>query len=184
MSIHLRIPSLQERRPSFQSRSRNLIRSSSPPRSPALRRDICEAVESDGQPCNTPLPSEEDDWCPRHAQDLRDMNMAWDKVQKEAERIEVRDPYSARQKMQKLQLAMNLRRRLRERFYTRGVDTLDYTKWIAKVETDTRQLADALLSRLCSLCIHYIVGNFFISCSPRTFWLCHDCQILTASRQY
>lgn len=50
--------------------------------------------------------------------------------------------------MQKLQLAMSLRRRLRDRFHTRGVDTADYTKWIAKVETDTRQLADALLSML------------------------------------
>ena len=74
------------------------------------------------------------------------MNMAWDKFQKEAEKIEVRDPNTAKQKMQKLQLAMNLRRRLRERFHTRGVDTPDYTKWIAKVEADTRQLADALLS--------------------------------------
>ncbi|UPX20562.1 uncharacterized protein EKO05_0010790 [Ascochyta rabiei] len=73
------------------------------------------------------------------------MNMAWDKIQKEAEKIEVRDPHSAKQKMQKLQLAMNLRRRLRERFHTRGVDTVDYTKWIAKVEADTRQLADSLL---------------------------------------
>ncbi|KAF1359343.1 hypothetical protein EJ07DRAFT_166325 [Lizonia empirigonia] len=135
----------RERRPTFQTRSRNLIRSSSPPRSPASQRDICEAVESDGRPCSKPLSSELDDWCPRHAQDLRDMNMAWDKVQKEADRIEVRDPHSAKQKMQKLQLAMNLRRRLRERFHTRGVDTPDYTKWIAKVETDTRQLADALL---------------------------------------
>ena len=147
MSIHLRIPSLQERRPSFQTRSRSLIRSSSPPRSPALQRNICEAIESDGRPCDKPLPSEDDDWCSRHAQDLRDMNMAWDKVQKEAEKIEVRDPQSAKHKMQKLQLAMNLRRRLRERFHTRGVDTPDYTKWISKVETDTRQLADALLSR-------------------------------------
>lgn len=74
------------------------------------------------------------------------MNMAWDKFQKEAEKIEVKDPVTAKQKMQKLQLAMNLRRRLRERFHTRGVDTPDYTKWIAKVETNTRQLADALLS--------------------------------------
>jgi hypothetical protein len=75
------------------------------------------------------------------------MNMAWDKFQKEAEKIEVRDPQTAKAKMQKLQLAMNLRRRLRERFHTRGVDTPDYTKWIAKVESDTRQLADALLSK-------------------------------------
>ena len=74
------------------------------------------------------------------------MNMAWDKFQKEAEKIEVKNPQTAKQKMQKLQLAMGLRRRLRERFHTRGVDTPDYTKWIAKVETDTRQLADALLS--------------------------------------
>ncbi|KAJ8115380.1 hypothetical protein OPT61_g2970 [Boeremia exigua] len=71
--------------------------------------------------------------------------MAWDKFHKEAEKIEVKDPSTATQKMQKLQLAMNLRRRLRERFHTRGVDTPDYTRWIAKVETDTRQLADALL---------------------------------------
>lgn len=75
------------------------------------------------------------------------MNKAWDKVQKEADKIEVKNPQSARLKMQKLQLAMNLRRRLRERFHTRGVDTPDYTKWISRVESDTRQLADALLSR-------------------------------------
>lgn len=147
MSIQLRIPSLQERRPAFQSKSRSLIRASSPPRSPALQRDVCEAVESDGRPCHKPLPSEDDVWCVRHAQDLKDMNMAWDKFQKEAEKIEVRDPQTAKAKMQKLQLAMNLRRRLRERFHTRGVDTPDYTKWIAKVESDTRQLADALLSK-------------------------------------
>lgn len=91
------------------------------------------------------------------------MNMAWDKFQKEAEKIEVRDPVTAKQKMQKLQLAMNLRRRLRERFHTRGVDTPDYTKWIAKVETDTRQLADALLSMF----PHFIRSNRHTQCGPR-----------------
>jgi hypothetical protein len=149
MSIHLRIESAETRRPSFQTRPRTLLRSSEPPDSPTTRRTVCEAVETDGRPCNIALASEEEDWCGRHAQDLRDLDMAWGKVQKEAEKIDVSDARTARQKTEKLHLAITLRRRLRERFHTRGVDTVDFMKWFAKVEQDTSALADSIMRAFC-----------------------------------
>ena len=146
MSIHLRVHSSQERRPTFRHRSCSLIRSTEPPQSPSTHVHSCEAIDSDGHPCRIALLSEEHDWCNRHTRDLKDLNVAWEKIQKEAEKIEVWDANSAKQKMLKLQLAVSLRRRLRERFHTRGMDTADYTGWIAKVEQDTKSLADAILS--------------------------------------
>jgi hypothetical protein len=128
---------------------RSLICSSDPPNPPMTRRTVCEAIETDGRPCNIALASEEEDWCGRHAQDLKDLNMAWDKIQKEAEKIDVTDPKTAKQKTEKLHLAINLRRRLRERFHTRGVDTVDFMKWFAKVEQDTSALADSIMRESC-----------------------------------
>jgi hypothetical protein len=151
MSIYLRIDSTETRRPTFQARSRSLLRSSDPPDSPTTRKTACEAIETDGRPCNIALASEEEDWCSRHAQDLRDLNMAWDKIQKEAEKTDVKDAKTAKQKMEKLHLAVTLRRRLRERFHTRGVDTVDFIRWFAKVEQDTSALADSILSTSCCL---------------------------------
>jgi hypothetical protein len=147
MSIHLRIASADERRPSHLSKSRSLIRSSDPPNSPSSRKTVCETIETDGRPCNIPLDNEGENWCSKHAQDLKDLNMAWDKIQKEAEKMDVRDAKSAKNKIDKLHLAINLRRRLRERFHTRGVDTVDFMKWFAKIEQDTSALADSILSR-------------------------------------
>jgi hypothetical protein len=145
MSIHLRIASTEERRPSHLTKARSLIRSSEPPNSPSARKTICEAIEIDGRPCNLALEDDREDWCNRHAQDLRDLNMAWDKIQKEAEKMDVKDAKSAKNKIDKLHLAINLRRRLRERFHTRGVDTVDFMKWFAKIEQDTSALADSIL---------------------------------------
>lgn len=147
MSVRLRVHSSHERRPGFQNRTRCIIKSSEPPQSPTAHVHSCEAIDADGEPCKIAMLSEEHDWCNRHAQDLKDLNMAWEKIQKEAEKIEVWDAASAKQKILKLQLALSLRRRLRERFHTRGVDTVDYTNWIAKVEQDTKTLADTILSK-------------------------------------
>lgn len=88
---------------------------------------LLDSTLCDRQACKIALLSEEHDWCNRHAQDLKDLNVAWDKIQKEAEKIEVWDATSAKENMLKLQLAVSSRRPLRERFCTRGVDTADYT---------------------------------------------------------
>lgn len=53
---------------------------------------------------------------------------------------------TAKQKVIKLRLSVDLRRQIRDRFYPRWGDIQDYIKWIAKLEADVRQLADSLLS--------------------------------------
>ena len=148
MSVRLRIDSAETRRPPFQTRSRCLVHSSEPPDPSATRKTVCEAIETDGRPCDIAL-AEDEDWCSRHAQDLEDLNMAWEKIQKEVEEIDVTDPTTAKRKTEKLHLAVSLRRRLRERFHTRGVDAVDFMRWFAKVEQDTSLLADSVMSESC-----------------------------------
>ncbi|KAF2123545.1 hypothetical protein P153DRAFT_426952 [Dothidotthia symphoricarpi CBS 119687] len=145
MSLQLHIHTSQECRPSSKGRSRNLVRFSEPPDSPAGQENLCEALETDGRPCNFLLPSEGHTWCPRHARDLRDLSARWKQLEHDAERVEVVNSNTAQHKVVKLQSTVELRRRIRERFHTRGVDTTDYTQWIAKVERDTRALADSIL---------------------------------------
>jgi hypothetical protein len=79
-------------------------------------------------------------------QEWRDLNAQWSKAHKEAEKLVVLSSETAKQKVIKLRLSVDLRRQIRDRFYPRGGDIQDYIKWIAKLESDVRQLADSLLS--------------------------------------
>jgi hypothetical protein len=148
MSVQLRINSLQDRRPSIKSNNaRRLVRLSDIPESPTIVGPACEALESDGRSCKVALAkSAEDPWCHRHHQEWRDLNARWSKAHKEAEKLVVLSSETAKQKVIKLRLSVDLRRQIRDRFYPRGGDIQDYIKWIAKLESDVRQLADSLLS--------------------------------------
>jgi hypothetical protein len=148
ISVQLRINSLQDRRPSVKSNNaRRLVRLSDIPESPTIVGPACEALESDGRSCKVALAkSAEDPWCHRHHQEWRDLNARWSKVHKEAEKLAVINSETAKQKVIKLRLSVDLRRQIRDRFYPYGDDIQDYIKWIAKLESDVRQLADSLLS--------------------------------------
>jgi hypothetical protein len=147
MSVQLRINSLQDRRPSVKGNARQLLRSSEVPDSPTTLGPVCEALGSDGRPCKVALATTaEDPWCPRHHHEWTDLNVRWGKTHKEAEKVTVISSETAKQKVMKLRLSVDLRRQIRDRFYPRGGDIQDYIKWIAKLETDVRQLADSLLS--------------------------------------
>jgi len=144
MSVQLRI---SDRRPSVKGNSRNLLRSSEVPESPTSLGPVCEALESDGRPCRVALATTAGDpWCHKHHQEWKDLNARWSKTHKEAEKQTVISSETAKQKVMKLRQSVDLRRQIRDRFYPRGGDIQDYIKWIAKLETDVRQLADSLLS--------------------------------------
>ncbi|KAF1953675.1 hypothetical protein CC80DRAFT_494275 [Byssothecium circinans] len=145
MSLQLRISTSQDRRPSFKGKSRILLHSSPPPESPALRSNHCEALEVDGRRCQHALPSEGETWCKRHSRELKEIKAKWTKVLNEAERAEVINPDTAKQKVLKLRQAVDLRRQIRERFYSRGGDTADFLKWIGRLERELRALADGIL---------------------------------------
>jgi hypothetical protein len=147
MSVQLRINSLQDRRPSVKGNTRQLLRSSEVPDSPSTRGHVCEALEPDGRPCRVALAATAvDPWCHRHHHDWQEINTRWSKTHEDAEKLVVVNSETAKQKVMKLRLSVELRRQIRDRFYPRGGDIQDYIKWIAKLETDVRQLADSLLS--------------------------------------
>ncbi|RMZ73740.1 hypothetical protein GMOD_00009508 [Pyrenophora seminiperda CCB06] len=121
MSLHLRISSSQERRPAFRGKTRQLLRLSDVPDSPASSGAFCDAVESDGH------------------------DYAMEQNTREAEKLMVTSLDAAKRKIMKLRQSVDLRRQIQDRFYPRGGDIQDYTKWIHKMENDVRALADALL---------------------------------------
>ncbi|EFQ95628.1 hypothetical protein PTT_05757, partial [Pyrenophora teres f. teres 0-1] len=146
MSLQLRISSSHEKRPTFRGNSRRLLRLSDIPESPTTIGAACEAVESDGRACRVALPSgASDPWCERHTEEWKDLNARWGKTQREAERIIVLSLDVAKQKVLKLRQSVELRRQIRDRFYPGGGDIQDYIKWLGKLESDVRQLADSLL---------------------------------------
>ncbi|KAH8711892.1 hypothetical protein GQ44DRAFT_689821 [Phaeosphaeriaceae sp. PMI808] len=146
MSVQLRINSVQDRRPSIKGSTRHLVRASEVPESPTTRGPICEALELDGRPCKAALTATaEDPFCKRHHREWKDLNTRWSKSSQEAEKIVVISSGTAKQKTIKLRQSIDHRRNIRDRFYPRGGDLQDYIKWIAKIETDVRQLADSLL---------------------------------------
>ncbi|KAH7070148.1 hypothetical protein FB567DRAFT_573641 [Paraphoma chrysanthemicola] len=146
MSVQLRISSLQDRRPTAKGKTRHLLRSTEAPDSTATLGHICEALEPDERPCKVALSSTaQDPWCHKHHQDWTDLNARWSRAQRDAEKISVVDSETAKQKVLKLRLSVDLRRQIRDRFYPRGGDIQDYIKWLAKLENDVRQLADTLL---------------------------------------
>lgn len=147
MSVQLRIT---DRRPSAKANPRTVLRSSDVPSSPTVSGPVCEALEADGRPCKgTHATTSGDPWCSKHHQEWKDINAKWNKVHKEAERQTVTSSENAKQKVLKLRQSVDLRRTIRDRFYPRGGDIQDYIRWIAKLETDVRQLADTLLSMQC-----------------------------------
>lgn len=148
MSLQIRISSFQDRRPTQKNHFRHIVRINNIPESPGAAGPICDAVEIDGRPCKISLEAKAaDPWCPKHHQEWKNLNSRWSKAVKDAEKIVVVDSEAAKQKVIKLRLSVDLRRQIRDRFYPRGGDIQDYIKWIAKLETDVRQLADSLLSR-------------------------------------
>jgi hypothetical protein len=147
MSVRLRINNLQERKSSTKTNTRHLLRSIEVPDSPGASGPVCEALQADGRPCKVALNSNvEIPWCPPHHNEWIDLNARWTKAQKETDKLAVVSSETAKQKVIKLRLSVNLRRQIRDRFYPLGGDIQDYIKWIAKLETDVRQLADSLLS--------------------------------------
>lgn len=160
MSSGLRINILKEPRLNSKSQPRVILRSSEPPRSPLVTSNECEALESNGRPCQQSLPRDEDTWCRRHSTELKDFQSKWDKTFRDAERVKADTPNAAKQKILKLRQAMDLRRQIRERFYSRGGDTSDFINWMTSVEKDMRTLADSVLSMSSIYVVHI--------CHPRT----------------
>ena len=147
MSLHLRVNTSQGRSPTFKGKSRVLLRSSDPPESPVVQGNACDAIESDGTRCRLALPTDSHAWCKRHVRELKDLSNRWGRAQKDAERVDAANPDTAKQKVLKLRLAVELRRQIHERFYPRGGDTPDFLRWIMKLEKDIRGLADSILSK-------------------------------------
>lgn len=147
MSVQLRINNVRERKPSIKTHARHVLRSTEVPESPSTLGPACEALEQDGRACRVALASTaEDPWCHKHHKEWLELNARWTKTHKEAEKVAVVSSETAKQKVLKLRMSVELRRQIRDRFYPRGGDIQDYIKWLAKLETDVRQLADSLLS--------------------------------------
>ncbi|OAL52599.1 hypothetical protein IQ07DRAFT_505038 [Pyrenochaeta sp. DS3sAY3a] len=146
MTLQLRLSSLRERHPHFKGNTRSLLRFSLAPDPPSTSGTKCDALDSDGRPCDVVLSSAGNDpWCNRHLKEWKDLSIKWNKTQKDAEKLVVTGLDVAKQKVMKIRLSIDLRRQIRDRFYARGGDIQDYIKWIGKLETDLRQLADTLL---------------------------------------
>ncbi|KAF2175897.1 hypothetical protein K469DRAFT_609184 [Zopfia rhizophila CBS 207.26] len=128
-----------------KGKSRPLLRSSEPPKSPLTKGTTCDAVERNGNPCKVVLPSDGYTWCKHHFNEMKELTAKWKTAQQEAEAVEVVNPDTAEEKVLKLRLSIDLRRQVRERLYPRGGDTFDYIQWIMKLETDARALADSIL---------------------------------------
>lgn len=146
MSSGLCISTLQEFSSVSKDHSRIILHSSDPPKSPLVAYNVCEAVENNGRLCQQTLPREEENWCKRHATELKDFQAKWNKAFRDAECVEAGTPDTAREKILKLRQAMDIRRQIREKFYSRGGDTSDFINWIASLEKDMRTLADSILS--------------------------------------
>lgn len=167
MTIQLRISSGQGRRPSFKGKSRSLLRLSDTPESPAFLGVVCDAVEPDGRACKVALLSDADDpWCERHLKEWKELTSRWSQAQREAEKLAVLGLDTAKQKVLKLRLSVQLRRQIRDRFYPRGGDIQDYIKWLAKLEKDVRQLADSLLSMICLVTMKRNLADIQCSAKP------------------
>jgi len=146
MSLLLYVHKPERRRFRSREKARNLIHTCEPPESPATQDSRCDAIETDGRRCHLLLSTEDQTWCSWHLREQNDLSTRWEKLQIAAEKIVVSDVHMAKQKVLKLRLAVELRRRIRERFHTRGIDTVDFIEWIAKLEKEVRTLANMILS--------------------------------------
>lgn len=134
-------------RSTFQKINRTLLHTSEPPRSPAYEQDLCEAIKSDGSNCDVELLSDEHAWCDKHLGEMKSLENSWYAMQVESAKVAVYDAETARRKVQKLRLAIELRRQIRERFFPRGGDTTNYIDWITDVERELYGLADYIMSK-------------------------------------
>jgi hypothetical protein len=132
MSLLLYVHKPERRRFRSREKARNLIHTCEPPESPAIQGSRCDAIETT--------------WCNWHLREQNDLSTRWENLQLAAEKIVVFDAHTAKQKVLKLRLAVELRRRIRERFHTRGIDTVDFIEWIARLEKEVRTLANMILS--------------------------------------
>ena len=147
MSLQLYAHNPERHRYRSREKARNLCHTCEPPESPATQGSRCDAIETDGRRCRRLLSTEDQSWCNWHLREQNDLTVRWENLQHAAENILVSDTHSAKQKVLKLRLAVELRRRIRERFHTRGIDTVDFIEWIAKLEKDVRNLANMTLSK-------------------------------------
>ncbi|KAH7397194.1 hypothetical protein BKA66DRAFT_508978 [Pyrenochaeta sp. MPI-SDFR-AT-0127] len=145
MSIQLCVRNPQERCFRAREQARNLIRACQPPESPAVQGICCNAVATSGRRCHHLLSSEDQSWCAWHLKELNKLHVQWEGLQYEADSIEVCDAETAKEKVLKLRLTVELRRRIRERFHTRGVDTMDFVGWLFNLEEDIKAIAEKVL---------------------------------------
>lgn len=143
MSLQLRI---NNRRVSLKGPSRHLLRSIEVPKSPTSRGPTCGALKPDGCQCTVALADIIDIWCGVHQDEWKDLDARWRETYREAEKQTVISLKTAKWKVMKLRLSVDLRRQIRDRFYPQGGDIHDYISWITKLETELRQLAENLLS--------------------------------------
>jgi hypothetical protein len=153
MSPQIRISAPQSRSGrSNQLQTRSLLYSSEPPSSPHMKRTTCDALEIDNQPCHAVLSTEGEAWCNRHFEELKSLNTDWRQAQQKADDIE--GPLNlnlARQKVDKLRSAIDLRRQISVRFYRTGDDIADRIQWILKLEQGVQAFADRSLGKLLAI---------------------------------
>jgi hypothetical protein len=145
MSLQLTVRSRELPRYKSRGNARNLVNACKPLES-SLKDACCDAIETDGRRCHRLLSSEDQIWCDRHRREQNNLNLRWKRLQCTSESITVIDAHTAKLKVFELRLAVELRRQIRERFRTRGIDTADFVEWIAKLEEELRTLVNMILS--------------------------------------
>lgn len=167
MSIRLCVRNLQERRFRAREQARNLIHTCEPPRFPAIQGLCCNAIEMDGRHCHLLLLSDDQFLCDWHLRELNALHGQWEKLQCDADSIRVVDADTAKQKVHKLRSTLELRRQIRERFHTRGVDTMDFVGWLVKLEEDIRAIANTVLGSLLRI---YLSATCILTCRSIKFY--------------
>ena len=139
---------------SNQLQTRSLLYSSEPPSSPQVKRTTCDALQIDNQLCHAALSTESDAWCNHHFEEMKSLNAAWKQAQQKADDIEGPLNFNlARQKVDRLRSAIDLRRQISVRFYRTGDDIADRIQWITKLEQDVRAFADRNLGKLLAISV-------------------------------
>ena len=119
-----------------------------------MKRTTCDALEIDNQPCHAVLSTEDEAWCNRHFEEMKSLNTDWRQAQQEADDIEGPLNFNlARQKVDKLRSAIDLRRQISVRFYRTGDDIADRIQWIMKLEQGVQAFADRSLSKLLTISV-------------------------------
>lgn len=144
MTPPIRIHAPREFCPALSTKSRVVLFATEPPSTCSAGSNVCEATDANGIPCTQGLVSDGPLFCGKHLSDLKELSARWNRVHKEAEHLRATSPDTAKQKIIKLRQAVDLRRQIRNRFYKRGGDTVDYLKWVHSVETDIKAVADSV----------------------------------------